>query len=222
MDKKSTSGAKKDECTELRNMKYKSMLMNGNYNAVKHDRMSAAASNAAIDDILEKEKNQSKSEPWSKLDKTAKVGKLREFAEQYGENEHLSGEDVQNLTDFLLNNLEQKKLLRAKDVIYDKVTGCVTGIPCLVYNSLQKKFTMKRCEKRQSTLKSLAPTVSSRKTAAMTSPVGSIDEGATMVTGTVAGHGSSSAVAAGAALIKKKRNVVNKQPKIIIEDGDNE
>jgi hypothetical protein len=59
--------------------------------------------------------------------------------------------------------LEQKKLLRAKDVVYDKVTGIVTSIPCLIYHAGLKKFTLKRCEKRQSTLKSLAPTTNMSK-----------------------------------------------------------
>jgi Rps23 Pro-64 3,4-dihydroxylase Tpa1-like proline 4-hydroxylase len=39
----------------------------------------------------------------------------------------------------------------------------VTSIPCLLFNAALKKFTLKRCEKRQSTLKSLAPTGMSKK-----------------------------------------------------------
>ena len=54
-------------------------------------------------------------------------------------------------------------MVRAKDVIYDKVTGLITSIPCLLFNSVLKKFTLKRCDKRQSTLKSLAPTGMSKK-----------------------------------------------------------
>ena len=47
--------------------------------------------------------------------------------------------------------------MRAKDVVYDKTTGTIVSIPCLIYHAGFKKFTLKRCEKRQSTLKSLAP-----------------------------------------------------------------
>jgi hypothetical protein len=39
----------------------------------------------------------------------------------------------------------------------------ITSIPCLLFNSALKKFTLKRCDKRQSTLKSLAPTGMSKK-----------------------------------------------------------
>ena len=33
----------------------------------------------------------------------------------------------------------------------------VKSIPCLLFNQISRKFTLKRCEKRQSTLKSLPP-----------------------------------------------------------------
>ena len=41
--------------------------------------------------------------------------------------------------------------------IYNKDTGKILSIPSLIYNTGAKKFTLKRCDKRQSTLKSLAP-----------------------------------------------------------------
>jgi len=143
-----------DECIELKNMKYKSMLLKGNFNVMKDE----TVTNANIDSILEKEKNQSKSEPWSKVDKTIKINKLREFSEKFGKEQNLSEKEIESLRSFLLSNLDQKKLLRAKDVLYDKTSGEITSIPCLVYIPAVKKFTLKRCEKRQSTLKSLAPT----------------------------------------------------------------
>ena len=72
-------------------------------------------------------------------------------------------EEITALYQFLVSALEQKKLMRAKDVVYDKATGEITSIPCLIYHAGFKKFTLKRCEKRQSTLKSLAPTSSMSK-----------------------------------------------------------
>lgn len=116
-----------------------------------------------IDNILENEKNANKSDPWNKLDKSAKVVKLKEYATRYGKEQECNDTEINGLYRFLLANLEQKKLLRAKDVVYDKVTGIVTSIPCLIYHAGLKKFTLKRCEKRQSTLKSLAPTTNMSK-----------------------------------------------------------
>ena len=53
--------------------------------------------------------------------------------------------------------MDRKRLLKAKEVIYNKEIGKIQSIPSLSYNVTTKKFTLKRCEKRQSTLKSLAP-----------------------------------------------------------------
>ena len=143
----------------LKNINYKNMLLTGNYNMLKPD----IITNPNIDDILENEKNASKSDPWNKLDKSAKIGKLKEFAARHGKTENHTEQEITALYQFLVSALEQKKLMRAKDVIYDKTTGEITSIPCLIYHAGFKKFTLKRCEKRQSTLKSLAPTTSMSK-----------------------------------------------------------
>ncbi len=143
----------------LRNINYKNMLLTGNYGMIKPD----VVTHPNIDAILENEKNTNKSEPWNKLDKSSKVIKLREFSSRHGKEHELTEREITALYQFLVSNLEQKKLARAKDVVYDKVTGLVTSIPCLLFNAALKKFTLKRCEKRQSTLKSLAPTGMSKK-----------------------------------------------------------
>jgi len=143
----------------LKNINYKNMLLTGNYNLLKPD----VITNPNIDDILEHEKNANKSDPWNKLDKSAKVGKLKEFAARHGKSENHTEEEITALYQFLVSSLEQKKLMRAKDVIYDKTTGTITSIPCLIYHAGFKKFTLKRCEKRQSTLKSLAPAANMSK-----------------------------------------------------------
>lgn len=171
MDKEDTSttgtATATGECVELKNIQYKSMLLSGNFNTLKEQHVQSHDA-SAIDALLEHEKHASKSEPWSKLDKTTKVAKLREYADRYiSENDATlttttttptdREKDKEALIAFLLTTLDQKKLLKTKEVNYDKSSGCIKSIPCLGYNVLQKKFTLKRCEKRQSTLKSLAP-----------------------------------------------------------------
>ena len=143
----------------LKNINYKNMLLTGNYGMLKPD----IVTNPNIDDILENEKNANKSDPWNKLDKSAKIGKLKEYATRHGKKENYTDDEITTLYHFLISALDQKKLMRAKDVVYDKVSGGITSIPCLIYHAGFKKFTLKRCEKRQSTLKSLAPTTSMSK-----------------------------------------------------------
>ena len=155
----SMGGGTPGEDQALKNINYKNMLLTGNYGMLKPD----VVTHPNIDNILENEKNSNKSDPWNKLDKSAKVVKLKEFATRYGKEQECNDAEITTLFRFLLANLEQKKLLRAKDVVYDKITGTVTSIPCLIFHAGLKKFTLKRCEKRQSTLKSLAPTTNMSK-----------------------------------------------------------
>ena len=144
-----------NECQDLKNIKYKTMLLNGNFN--NNIKTTTIEDSANIDDFLEKEKLLNKAEQWNKLDKTIKLLKLKKFADNYIKEENLSTKELKLLQTFFANNLDQKKLLKSKDVIYDKTTGQIKSVPCLVFNNVSKKFTLKRCEKRQSTLKSLAP-----------------------------------------------------------------
>ena len=56
---------------------------------------------------------------------------------------------------FLFKSLKNKKLQRTKDVIYDTEKGIIKGIPGLKFNTSKKKFTLKRIDKKNSTLKGL-------------------------------------------------------------------
>jgi hypothetical protein len=143
----------KEECLELKNIKYKTMLLNGN--PLQETKSENDISN--LDKFLENEKNTNSNEPWCKLNKTIKTKKLIEYVEIYKVEKKLSIEECNNLVAFLRECLDRKKLLRVKDVIYDKITGIVKEIPALSYNKSNKHFTLKHMDKRISTLKSLAP-----------------------------------------------------------------
>ena len=153
------------ECVELRNIKYKSMLLKKS----SPKQLTKYNSNNDIDTFLEKERTQNKEDQWVKLDKTMKIKKITAFVETYSIDNNLNDKDKSSLQDFLSHCLDQKKILKTKDVVYDKVNGVITNIPCLLYTpALTKKFTLKRCEKRQSTLKSLAPKNKVKKTTTTT------------------------------------------------------
>jgi len=140
------------DCVELRNIKYKSMLLK------KTSPKQVTKHNLNIDDFLEKERTQNKEDQWVKLDKSMKMKKMSAFVEMYANEHVLCAKDKVALYDFLTSSIDQKKLVKTKEVIYDKLTGTIKSIPCLVHCPASvKKFTLKRCEKRQSTLKSLAP-----------------------------------------------------------------
>ena len=147
------NSTKNNECQELKNIKYKTMLLNGA--PIQETKSSNDLSN--LDKFLENEKNNNSNEPWCKLNKTIKTKKLIDYVEIYSKEKGLSADESKALLVFLKDCLDKKKLARVKDVVYDKDTGTVKEIPALVYTKANKHFTLKNIDKRVSTLKSLAP-----------------------------------------------------------------
>lgn len=142
-----------EECLELKNIKYKTMLLNGN--PLQETKSENDLSN--LDKFLEDEKNNNVNEPWCKLNKTIKTKKVLEFVEKYKTEKNLDQEEEKALLTFLKDCLDRKKLQRVKDVVYDKTHGSIKEIPSLFYTKANKHFTLKNMDKRVSTLKSLAP-----------------------------------------------------------------
>jgi hypothetical protein len=142
-----------NDCNELKAIKYKTLLING----VAWPETKTSSNLENLDKFLESEKNSNSNEPWSKLDKTAKIKKLQFFAENYKLENSLSETDFTKLTSFLKDCLDRKKLQRVKDVIYDKTSGEVKSVPALFHNKQSNHFTLKNTDKHVSTIKSLAP-----------------------------------------------------------------
>jgi hypothetical protein len=141
------------DCNELKTIKYKSMILNG----VVWPENNSSSDLSNLDKFLENEKNNNAIEPWSKLDKTAKIKKLTLFAENYKIQNNLSTEEFELLIAFFRDCLDKKKLQRVKDVTYNKDTGEIVEIPALFHNKQKNHFTLKNIDKRVSTLRGLAP-----------------------------------------------------------------
>jgi hypothetical protein len=150
-----TGANKSDECIELKNIKYKTMLLSGN---VINEIKSSNHDLTSLEKFLEDDKQNNKNEPWSKLDKTIKTKKLLSFAEKYIKDKNFGEEEEKMLVTFLKDCLDRKKLQRVKDVDYDKISGEIKDVPALSYNKSTKHFTLKNLDKQRiSTLKSLPP-----------------------------------------------------------------
>ena len=141
------------ECNELKSIKYKSMLMNG----IAWPEKKNSSNLTSLDKFLENEKNTNANEPWSKLDKTAKLKKLILYADNYKTENELSQEEYNKMVAFFKDCLDKKKLQRVKDVVYDKDNGSIKEIPALHFNKPNTHFTLKNIDKRVSTIRSLAP-----------------------------------------------------------------
>ena len=147
------NSALQSDCNELKTLKYKSMILNG----VPWPETKSSTNLANLDKFLENEKITNSSEPWSKLDKTAKIKKLVLFAENYKNVNNLSEDEHQQLNSFFKDCLDKKRLQRVKDVNYNKDTGEIKDVPALHFNKPTNHFTLKNVDKRVSTLRGLAP-----------------------------------------------------------------
>ena len=109
-----------------------------------------------IDNILENEKQQNIKDTWNKLDKTVKIQKLNTYAIKYCSDNNSESYDVSFLMNFFKNSLENNKLQKKKDLVYDIISHEIVDIPTLFFKN--NEFVLHNSDrKRCSTLKSLTP-----------------------------------------------------------------
>jgi len=152
---------KDEECVELKNIEYQTMLLNQNS---KIQKTTPNTVGGHIAKFLEKEKAFNKTLPWSKLSKASKLKHISNFITEYSKENKLKDSEQKQLRIYLLNCLDRKKLQRQKDVIYDKEKNKITAIPALTFNKVKNKFTLKRQDKKTNSLKCLAPIRKKNKT----------------------------------------------------------
>jgi hypothetical protein len=149
------------------NLKQKDIESNNKYKNIinSHTSFLSEQNNyQSIDKLLEREKQQNKTETWNKLDKTLKIQKLHQYAEKYGRDNALSIKEIKNLKTFFIQCMDKNKLQKTKEVIYDKDNKEIISIPSLFINPQNHNFTLKIIDsKRVSTLKSLTPKRSSER-----------------------------------------------------------
>lgn len=108
-----------------------------------------------IDNLLEMEKISNKTENWNKLEKSQKMNLLASFADKYGHENGFSQKEIKSLKSFFNESLNQSKLQKSKDVVYDREKREITSIPSLFFNSLTKHFTLRVVDTKRGTLKTL-------------------------------------------------------------------
>ena len=151
-----------EECMELQNIKYQTMLLNSNSKVTSNK-----VDSHNIDAILEKEKAVNKEKAWNKLGKNEKIRKITEYINKCTEEFKSTKEEKSELKIYLVKCLERKKLQRVKDVIYDSNLGIIKNIPGLSFDKIKRKFTLKKVDKKKTSLSRTAP---KRKTKSKTKP----------------------------------------------------
>ena len=142
---------KKEECLELRNINYQTMLLNNKSNI---DSNKVCTNN--IETFLNNEMELNKKKTWSKLSKADKLKKLINFSIIYSKKNKLGDNETKMLQNYFIEELGKKRLQKIKDVIYDIESGEIKNIPKLVFLKDKKRFTIKR-ERKTNTLSSLPP-----------------------------------------------------------------
>lgn len=147
------SSNQESNCKELKNIAYKTMLLNGNdINPIYED----VSNNVKITNFLEKDMSANQKVIWSKLDKTQKIIKLEVYIQEIlKKNYNLNEEEMKNCKNYLIRCLDRKNLVKTKEVIYDKDSGIIKNIPNLVFEMKTRAFILKKDDKHISTIKSL-------------------------------------------------------------------
>lgn len=141
-----------EECQDLKNLQYKTMMIKGKRTSLMSK---TPGDTAGIEKLLEQEMSLNKNISWSRLDRSVKMRKLQEYTTSYSEKNSLSEKDRLRLSKYLISALERNRLHKVREIKYNKETEVIEDIPCLAYNKDTRKFTLKRIEKRVSTITSL-------------------------------------------------------------------
>ena len=134
---------KKEECLELKNIKYQTMLLNNNTKIYE-----TTPNTSNIERFLEKEQEMNINKPWTKLDNGTKLKKINQYILEFSKEKKYTPEKTSVLKRYLLSCLERKKLQKTKDVIYCIKTNKILSIPALSYNDSSRKFTLRKAEKK--------------------------------------------------------------------------
>ena len=148
----------KDDCTELKNIKYQNMLLS---NSKISEEVKENINN--IETFLNKEKTLNELKPWNKLGKSSKIKIIKKFIETHSKKNKLSKDISIKLLSFLIRCIERKKLQKIKDIQYDIEKSEIIAIPNLHFNKTLGKFIIKKGDKWVSTSNSLAIKSKKRK-----------------------------------------------------------
>ena len=130
---------------------------NDNDNNIVINGNETAVSLPNIESVLNMESAKYKKEPWCRLDKTTKINKINIYVNTILKKKHsLTDNEVKNVVSYLTNCLDKVKLQKVREVDYKKDQGLITNIPALFFEKTTRKFTLKRCEKRVNTVRSLS------------------------------------------------------------------
>jgi hypothetical protein len=157
-----TKKIRNDDCQELKNIEYKTLLLNGTNLCPKYKTHNC--SNTDIETMISNDVEFKKNESWNKLDKTQKSLHINKYCLKLKLVYNLSQDEFNETLKYLNKCIERKFLNKAKDVIYNKDSNEITNIPNFLFLNDSRKFHLKKDDKHVSTVKSLSEKKVKQKT----------------------------------------------------------
>lgn len=143
-----------DDCQELKNIEYKTLLLNGTNLCPKLKTNNC--SSTELETMISNDVQVKKNESWNKLDKTQKSLHIKKFCLKLKSEYNLSHDEFNETLKYLNKCIERKFLNKAKDIIYDKDNNQIINIPNFIFLNDTRKFYLKKDDKHVSTVKSLS------------------------------------------------------------------
>ena len=130
------------DCKEYNSLKYKTMIMTGT-----NIESSLDTNEEKINMFLSMDMEKNKKGVWSKLSKTEKVKKIKNYIKTTLLKEHdLTDSEVLNATKFFSLLMDRKKLSKNNELIYNQEGGLIESIEGLTFNPETRKCTI-NCDK---------------------------------------------------------------------------
>lgn len=127
-----------DECKEFNNLKYRTLISTGTNIESTTD-----TSEEAINNFLNMDIEHNKKGVWSKLTKTEKMKKIKNYINDTLKDEYtLNDDEISTATRFFTFIMERKKLSKNNELTYNQDDGFIEQIIGLQFNVETRKFTI--------------------------------------------------------------------------------
>jgi|UniRef100_A0A6C0D1S2 hypothetical protein len=132
------------DCKEYNSLKYKTMIMTGTNIEPTMD-----TNEEKINMFLSMDMEKNKKGVWSKLSKTEKVKKIKNYIKTTLLKEHnLTEGEIITANKFFSLLMDRKKLSKNNELMYNQENGLIESIEGLTFNTETRKFTI-NCDKPQ-------------------------------------------------------------------------
>ena len=142
------------DCKEYNSLKYKTMIMTGTNIEPTMD-----TNEEKINMFLSMDMEKNKKGVWSKLSKTEKVKKIKNYIKTSLLKEHnLTESEIITANKFFSLLMDRKKLSKNNELMYNQENGLIESIEGLTFNVETRKFTI-NCDKpasKKRTVKNVA------------------------------------------------------------------